>query len=77
MPTRARKPRRYTATDVERGLDKVAWLMSKSRNAHLLVPVWQRLERERDRLIGEEAVIDAARLRAATRSMHRTEAQSA
>ena len=74
MPKRAIKLARVTAADVERFLDKTAELMARAGNdAHLLVPLWKRLERELERLRDEEAVIAAARARL-TRSTDRTAA---
>jgi hypothetical protein len=71
------KPRKpVTASDVEGMMDKLAWLMSKSKTPHLGVPLWDRLERELERLRAEEATVARAmeRLR---RSPDRTEARSA
>lgn len=60
-----RKP--VTAAEVETFLDILADLMSDSaRHARLYVPLWKRLEAERDRLRDEEAVIAAASARFAT-----------
>jgi hypothetical protein len=62
-----RKKQPVTAARVEAALDTLAWIMSKSRNANLLVPIWKRLEGELERLKDEEAVVAAARARVAAR----------
>ncbi len=65
------------STRVETYLDKLAGIMNAAGgDAHLMVPLWRRLERERDRLREEEAVLAAARARL-TRSTDRTAARSA
>lgn len=61
-----RKP--ITAARVEQALDNLADLMSKSKHAQMLVPIWKRLERELARLHDEEAVIAMAKSRAAAKS---------
>jgi hypothetical protein len=66
---RRRKP--VTAERVEKALDTLAWIMSKSgHDAHLAVPLWKRLESELERLKEEEAVIAAATSRLKTRRGH-------
>ncbi len=64
-----------TVADVERMLDKLAWIMSKSRFAHMGPPLWRRLESELAELRDAEAIISAARDRF-RRSQDRTEARS-
>lgn len=76
MYLRPRQKKPIKAADVERGLDKLAWVMSKSRNPHLAAPLWKRLESELERLREEEAVVAAARARL-KRSTDQTATQSA
>jgi hypothetical protein len=72
---RARQTRPVTAQRVEDALDTLAWLMSRSKNAHLGVPLWKRLESELADLRDSEAIMAAARERF-RRSLDRTEARS-
>jgi hypothetical protein len=72
-PQKKRRP--ITAARCEEALDKLAWLMSVADHPELVVPLWKRMERERDRLREEEATIAAA-LSRLTRSQDRTEARS-
>jgi len=65
--TGPRKKKPITAARVEAGLDTLAWIMSKSRNASMLVPLWKRLQAELERLQEEESVVAAARARLAAR----------
>lgn len=74
MP-RARQKRPITAQRVEKVLDTLAWIMSRSKNAHLGVPLWKRLEAELAELQDNEAIIAAARDRF-RQSQDRTEARS-
>ena len=60
-----RKPEPITAGRVENALDILAWVMSKSRNANRMVPLWKRLEGELARLREEEEIVAVARARAA------------
>lgn len=53
-----------TADRVERVLDTCAWVMSKSKKPHLLIPIWKRLEMELARLREEEDIIRRAKTRA-------------
>lgn len=72
-----RKKLVITAARVELYLDKLAEIMARSpAHARNGVPLWKRLERERDRLREEEAIIAAARDRL-KRSRDHTAAQSA
>ena len=64
-----------TAKDVEEMLDKLAWIMAKSRFAHLGPPLWRRLEAELAELQDAQAIIDTARERF-RRSQDQTEARS-
>jgi hypothetical protein len=51
-----------TIEEIERHLDLVAELMVKAgKKADLLLPIWRRLERERDTRKETEAAIAAAR----------------
>ncbi|MHB2265003.1 hypothetical protein [Aliihoeflea sp. PC F10.4] len=76
MPRRG-KPIKITAERVELYLDKLAEIMDRiGDRAHLAVPLWKRLERERDRLRDEEDVLAAARARL-KRSTDRREVRSA
>jgi hypothetical protein len=66
-----------TVEEIERHLDLVAMLMEKAgKKAHLLLPIWQRLETELQKQKDAEAMIAAARARL-TRSRDRTAARSA
>lgn len=77
MSPRPRQKRPITAERVESALDTLAWVISRAgSDANLLAPIWKRLEAERDRLVEEEAIINAARDRL-KRSMDRTATQSA
>ena len=64
-----------TAADVELMLDKLAWIMSKSKLAHMGAPLWRRLEAELAELREAEAIVQAARERA-KRSKDQRAAQS-
>ncbi|GGA63673.1 hypothetical protein [Pelagibacterium lentulum] len=76
MSRRPRQKQPVTAADVERALDKLAWVMSRSRNPGLGAPLWKRLESELERLREEEAIVAAAQARL-KRSKDRTAALSA
>lgn len=59
---RRKKP--ITAERVERALDTLAWIISRSGpDAHLGAPLWKRLEAELARLREEEEIVAAARAR--------------
>lgn len=76
MPRR-RKLEPITSARVERALDNLAWVMSKSgSDAHLAAPLYKRLETELVRLRDQEAIVDAAMSRV-TQLRDRTEARSA
>lgn len=74
MSTRSKR-RPVTAARVEEALDKLAWVMSIAPKPALAIPLWKRLERERDRLREEEATVAAALARL-KQSPGRTEARS-
>ncbi len=68
MRTKQRTRRPITAARCEEALDKLAWLMSIADHPELVVPLYKRLERERDRLRDEEQTIAAALARLAQRT---------
>lgn len=72
---RKRRSTPVTVADVEEMLDKLAWIMSKSKLAYMGPPLWRRLEAELAELRDAEAIIGAARERF-KRSQNRTEARS-
>lgn len=72
---RPRKKQPVTIERAERALDILAWIMSWSKNAHLGVPLWRKLEEGLAELRDNEEVIAAARERF-RQSKHQTEARS-
>ncbi|WP_196258601.1 hypothetical protein [Pelagibacterium limicola] len=77
MINRPRQKKPVTAERVDNALDILAWVISKAgSDANLLAPIWKRLEAERERLVEEEAILNAARDRL-KRSKDRMATQSA
>lgn len=70
-----RKP--VTLDEIEAGLDLVARRMEKlgPERAHLYLPIWRALSRERDKRIEADSIFAAAKERL-RRSQDRTAAQS-
>lgn len=64
---RPRKPKPITAARVEAAIETLEWLMSKSRNAHMLVPQWKWFTSELERLRESESIIEAAKAKVAAR----------
>jgi hypothetical protein len=60
---------------LEECLDKLAFVMSRAKDASIYLPLWKRLEHELDMQRDVENVLAAAAARV-KRSKHRTEARS-
>lgn len=73
--SRPRKKQPVTIERAERALDILAWIMSWSKNAHLGVPLYRKLEEGLAELRDNEEVMAAARERF-KRSQDQTEARS-
>lgn len=75
-PKPAKPYRPPDVAEIDRFLDLMAGLMTRNpREAHLMLPIWRALERERKKAQESEDILAAARARL-TRSMDRTATQS-
>lgn len=63
------------SADIELMLDKLAFVMSRAKDASVYLPLWKRLEHELSMRQDVEQVLAAANARV-RQSRHRTEARS-